>query len=205
MNRRRLICRVGLFILFTAVLSCSPLERRPLEKKYYDLTISTPRVQDADRCKGSPILIREFQIAPQFDSHAFTYKMSEKEYATDYYTEFVSYPAKLITDKFSEQICGTPYFSSIRASRQLDIQYRLSGKITQLFGDFQSPGHPKAVMAIQLLLEKRETHTFSIVHSRTYEAVIDIPTAEHVELAAGWSSGFTDIFRQFMDNVAPLL
>ena len=42
--------------------------------------------------------------------HAFVYRINENGYQSDFYNEFVSYPARLITDKITESLYATAHF-----------------------------------------------------------------------------------------------
>ncbi|MCF6246158.1 MAG: hypothetical protein L3J69_02230 [Desulfobacula sp.] len=203
----------GLMVLLFLVSGCTGLNKIPIEKNYYDLVLKHPlnshrvnshRVNnnqadtDKTRYQGDSIIVREFLIASAFDSHSFILRVKNDEYINDYYNEFISYPARLITEKFFDQLTATPHFSSAQTKAKQGIAYRLSGKITKLYGDFQTPASPKAIIELQLILEKKSKKNFAVVISKTYAIDIPIESQSPTNLVSGWSKGLSAIITQFL-------
>ena len=195
----------GLVLFLTMVLAvagCTPLNTHPVDKHHYDLLPDPHPSLDRHLNTGAPLVVRAFGIAPVFGSHAFVYRISRDRYTADYYNEFIRYPSKLITDKFTSRLYATPLFSPVQASRQTGTRYRLSGKITELYGDYRVREHPKAVMSVRLVLEKRTNRHFDVIQSRTYDAAVDMPAMTQEDLVSGWNTGLEDIITRFTDDVA---
>ncbi|MFH2059119.1 MAG: hypothetical protein ABIJ59_09485 [Pseudomonadota bacterium] len=202
----------ALFIMVILILfsGCAALDKEPTIKKYYGLTIKLPfagqiisgqNLPDKNLSGiGDALLVKELLIASTFDSHAFIYRMGENTYQTDFYNEFIVYPAKLITEKLTENIYSSTYFSQPMANREQAIQYRLSGKILNLYGDFQTPDSPKAVMEIRLILEKKQDNAFASYSNKTYRFEEPIASPSPEDLVAGWNKGLTNIILQFLTD-----
>lgn len=198
MTTFRRIRFIGILILICSGPGCSPLEKIPIKKNYYDLVLPGESTPHKNLHTGSPLLVKEFRIAPAFDSHSFIYRIDRNKYINDYYNEFVSYPARLITEEFSDRLYATPYFSTVTLPRKSGIRYRLSGKINRLYGDFQQHDRPKAVMALQLILEKQSDRLFEIVQSRIYTATVKLSSRKRKDLVSGWRKGLDDIISRFV-------
>ena len=179
---------------------CAGLQKEPVRKTYFDLTINLPGSDPAFITRGKTILIKQFDINPVFDSHAFVYRVGENEYTTDYYNEFISYPAKLITDKIEESLSSTQQFRSVQTNLEQDIVFRLSGKILQLYGAFQDTHHPKAIIEIRMTLEKRLNSSFLVISDKTYLAEETIASKEPALLASGWNAGLSKIVARFIQD-----
>lgn len=188
----------GILFLIFSIPGCSGLQKEPMTKQYFDLSIQIPVDSKDSLCRGETLIIKTFSINPAFDSHSFVYKVGENEYRTDYYNEFISYPSKLITERASEALFGSPYFRPALTDDKKDITYRLSGKINKLSGDFIDKNNAKAVIELILILEKRTGSTFTPVLSDTYMADESIPDKEPSSLVSGWNSGLSKILMQFI-------
>lgn len=194
----------GFLILMVLSHGCSGLQKEPVTKQYFDLAPRLPASIKDSLCRGETLMVKAFSINSAFDSHSFVYKVGENEYVTDYYTEFISYPSKLITEKISEALYGSPYFRPALTDDKKDITFRLSGKITRLSGDFIDKNNAKAVIELILILEKRTGSTFTPVLSNTYAVDEPIPDKNPSSLVSGWNSGLSKILAQFITEFQEL-
>lgn len=194
----------GFLILMVLSHGCSGLQKEPVTKQYFDLAPQLPASIKDSLCRGETLMVKAFSINSAFDSHSFVYKVGENEYVTDYYTEFISYPSKLITEKISEALFGSPYFRPALTDDKKDITFRLSGKITRLSGDFIDKNNAKAVIELILILEKRTGSTFTPVLSNTYAVEEPIPDKNPSSLVSGWNSGLSKILTQFITEFQEL-
>ncbi len=185
-----------LFILFT--LGCSGLQKDAVIKQYFDLKPDVRLSVKSNPKQGETLMVKAFSINSTFDSHSFVYKVGENEYTTDYYSEFVNYPSKLITERISETLYGTPHFRPALTDDKKDIAYRLSGKINKLAGDFTDKNDRTATIELVLTLEKRTGSTFTPVLSNTYAADEPIPDKAPASLVSGWNTGLSAILNQFI-------
>jgi len=188
----------GILFLIFSILGCSGLQKEPMAKQYFDLSIQVPVASKDSLCKGETLIIKEFSINSAFDSHSFIYKVGENEYITDYYSEFISYPSKLITEKTSEVLYRSIHFKPALTDDKKDITFRLSGIITRLSSDFTDRNNTRAIMEIVMVLEKNNGATFIPVLSNTYTVDEPIPNAEPSSLVSGWNTGLSKILMQFL-------
>ncbi|OGR32494.1 MAG: hypothetical protein A3J80_10890 [Desulfobacula sp. RIFOXYB2_FULL_45_6] len=188
----------GILFLIFSILGCSGLQKEPMAKQYFDLSIQVPVASKDSLCKGETLIIKEFSINSAFDSHSFIYKVGENEYITDYYSEFISYPSKLITEKTSEALYGSTHFRPSLTNNKKDITYRLSGKIIRLSGDFSDKNNTRAAIELMLILEKKTGSGFTPVLIDTYMADEPVPDKEPSSLVSGWNLGLSKILVQFI-------
>lgn len=198
-----------LIILLFYTMGCAPLKKEHAEKQYYDLNIAQNKT---DRENGRTVsdqrpslLVKELLMAPAFDSHAFIYRLRKDNYQADFYNEFIIYPAKLITDKIRESLYNSQHFSKSLNKHKEAINFRLSGKILNLYGDLITPNTPKAVIEIRFQLEKNSDDGFQSWLNQTYRSEINLPSAQPEDLAAGWSKGLTNIINQLNRDILPTL
>ncbi len=195
---------IAVFIGLALLLSfsgCVTVQRDHVNKTYYDLDVQNTRPADPTKEESYTLLVKELTIASSFDSHSFVYRMSKNEYSTDFYNEFVNYPAKIITEKVSESLYDSRLFIPALTSLKRDIQYRLSGRIIRLYGDFQDSADLKSIIEIRILLEQQsEKDGFKLISNKTYLSTesIDSRTPDH--LVDGWNRGLGKIISEFIDD-----
>ncbi len=188
----------GLFIFILFALGCSGLQKDAVVKQYFDLKPDIQLSPKSNPSQGETLMVKAFSINSAFDSHSFVYKVGDNEYTADYYSEFVNYPSKLITERTSETLYGSSYFRPALTDDKKDIAYRLSGKITRLSGDFTDKNNTKAAIELMLILEKKDGDTFKPVLSNTYTADEPIPDRNPSSLVSGWNTGLSKILNQFI-------
>ncbi|MDA8133205.1 MAG: hypothetical protein M0T82_01165 [Desulfobacteraceae bacterium] len=191
----------GILVLMVLFHGCSSLQKEPVTKQYFDLAPRLPAPIKGSLCQGETLMVKAFSINSAFDSHSFVYKVGENEYATDYYTEFISYPSKLITEKISGALFGSLYFRPALTDDKKDVAYRLSGTITRLSGDYTDKKNPKASMELMLILEKKTGSAFTPVLSNTYAVDEPIPDRNPSSLVSGWNAGLSEILGRFMAEI----
>ncbi len=200
MRLKPLSILLALLMLAGTPWGCSGLKKEPVSKQYYDLN---PQVQVPPREKpdqGHTLLVKNFSIDAAFDSHGFTYQIGDHEYVTDYYHEFISYPARLITEKTSDILYASELFKPVLNPSRQDIAYRLSGKINRLSGDFKDRSRPRAVVEIRMILEKNMGPAFSPILNHVFMAEIPIPDTGPDSLVSGWNHALSKILIRLMDE-----
>ncbi len=180
---------------------CVTVQKDHVKKTYYDLDIQHVRPANTLKKESHTLLVKELAIASSFDSHSFVYRMSKNEYSTDFYNEFVNYPAKIITEKITERLFDSKTFIPALTSLRRDIQYRLSGRINYLYGDFRDTSDPKSIIEIRILLEQQsEKDGFQLITNKTYLVTESIDSHTPDQLVDGWNRGLGKIISEFIDD-----
>lgn len=189
---------ISLCFTITVITGCTGFKRDRLTKSYFDLNAEELKQGPNNICKGASLMIKEFGIHPGFDSHSFIYRVDTGKYRNDFYNEFITYPARLITEKFIEALCKSEKFTMELSDSKKFYEYRLSGKIVRLYGDYFNPDFPKSVLEIRLILEKRRLSSFKPVLIKTYSQVQEITSMTPEQLVSGWNTGIRNIIDQFL-------
>jgi len=191
---------IGLAFLLSSS-GCVSVQKDHVNKTYYDLDVQPTRPVNSTKEENHTLLVKELTISSSFDSHSFVYRMSRNEYSTDFYNEFVNYPAKIITEKISENLYDSGIFIPALTSLKRDIQYRLSGRINRLYGDFQDTSNSKSIIEIRILLERQsEKAGFQLILNKTYLATEPIVSHTPDHLVDGWNRGLGKILSEFMND-----
>jgi len=211
MHKKKAFILIVFLMCLNVFHGCGSLKTQYIEKQYYDLTadLSTGISNDISGSTSnirlkSTILIKQFSIDPAFDSHSLVYRVDKIRYIYDYYNEFVSSPAKLVSDKIAETLYASTCFQPALAKKPEDIEYRLSGKIIKLYGDFQNINDPKAIMEIRMILEQKKNRVFQQIISKTYSDAQMISSATPEHLIKGWNRGLSTIMTDFIKDFTRL-
>lgn len=208
MNRKGIPDTVigGLMVLmgfFSA--GCSGLVRDFPEQNLFAIEAPRASREDSPGFKpGGGLLLRQFDIAAEFESSFFVYRVSDNRFANDYYNKFMVSPARMISDAFREALYGSGQFRPLPASEPAHIDFRLSGKIIDLYADIQDPDQPRAVMSLRLILEQRSADGFVPVINRVYGFSRAVPPDSPADLAAAWNTCLEKILAAFFADAAAL-
>jgi ABC-type uncharacterized transport system auxiliary subunit len=163
------VAAAGVIVLAGLLMpGCSGIIRDFPETRLF--VLETPDVDEtgAGFQTGRGLLIRQFDIAAEFESSFFVYKVSDNRFTNDYYNKFMVSPGRMITDAVRDALNDSVLFQLVPAGEPGRIDFRLSGKITQLYVDIRNPEIPRAVMALRLLLEKQSPAGFMPVINHVY-------------------------------------
>jgi ABC-type uncharacterized transport system auxiliary subunit len=191
----------GVAVLASVLLSgCSGLIRDFPETRLF--VLETPQVDGggAGFQTGRGLLIRQFDIAAEFESSFFVYKVSDNRFTNDYYNKFMVSPGRMITDTVRDALEDSVLFRLVPAGEPDQIDFRLSGKITHLYVDIQNPDHPRAVMALRLLLEKQARDEFMPVISHEYSVFEPVSGTRSEAYVQAWNRCLSQIVTEFLTD-----
>jgi cholesterol transport system auxiliary component len=142
--------------------------------------------------------VRPFRVAAPFDQKSFVYRLKDQQYEVDYYHEFVTQPALLLTDIIRQNLEDSGPFKTVLSPFSLvEPDYFIEGQATELTGDFQDKTQPQAVMTIQFWLIQTQTKPAQLVWHQSYHATVPLPDSSPQALAAGW----TKTLQQILDRL----
>lgn len=130
------------------------LEQPPLDKAEFGFHLDHPDLPPPPAASAAPVLsVRLFEAAPTFENQEFIYRLSALRWQTDYYHVFTQPPATLITFEVRRWMAHSGLFRSIAIPGLGPAQaWQIQGFLTQMYGDFQDPSHPRAVLHLRCVL-----------------------------------------------------
>ncbi len=155
---------------------------------------------EAETGTGAGLIIRQFDISPEFDSDYFIYRISQVQYIYDYYNNFMVSPARMITEDIGKILYASSCFRPVKPDEIENISYRLWGKIIDLYGDMQDKSRPTAVMTIRMTLEKKTTIGFEPVINETYRADITADNLDARDIVDAWERCLARIISNFCQD-----
>lgn len=187
------LCR---FLLVTGLLlsGCVNLSKSFPDKHYYAL--NTTRTGEPVRALSESILsVAPLRIVPRYEGREIVYRRGEFLYESDFYHEWFSLPASMVTTELERWLDQSGVFAQV-VNRSLSIEptFLLEGAITELYGDYRSKGAPKAAIALEVYLMRVRPGGETILFRQDYHQEIDVQDASPEALAKGWNRGLELIF-----------
>lgn len=183
---------------------CFSLRITPLTKRTYTLTPSLSNIQNIQTpasLKGT-LLVKELEMGAIYRNSAFVYRLDKSRYENDYYNGFVIPPRTIITEAIQEGLLKRGGFTT--HDYPGPAQFRLSGKILALCGDYRPGRPPRAVLEIRIFMEKRENSRRWIIISKTYTQARQIPAKTPEHLIEGWNADLDALILDFLKDISAL-
>ncbi|MFH1730496.1 MAG: hypothetical protein ABIF82_02455 [Planctomycetota bacterium] len=193
--RDALTCLAALAVglALAAACGCFVPEKQYPEKQQYVLEVSRPGRAAAPLGAGVA-KVRRFRISSRFEGTGLVYRTGDVSYEADFYNEFLTSPASLITEEAREWFGASGVFAQVvDAGSAADAGYILEGNVTGLYGDFSDAKKPKAVMAISFLLLDDDGDEVSIAFFKKYRAEAPLESNSPAELVKGWNKCLAEI------------
>jgi len=140
----------------------------PAVRSHYALNTTRP---DRPAHTPSPAVldVRRLTIDAAYESKGLVYRQGEALYETDYYSEFLVAPARLITDRMRNWIAEAELCTRVLDSGSLvEPTHSLEGHITRLYGDYRDKGARQAIMEMRLYLISHKNMGQAILLGKTY-------------------------------------
>jgi cholesterol transport system auxiliary component len=172
---------VIVLVYFVALSGCN--SRQTYVKKQY--VLAAMRHSESLQTEVDSILeVCRFTIDSAYSGKGLVYRLGEFEYQSDFYNEFLTSPAAMITEKTRNWLAESGLFGTVSDMGSLvDPTHFIEGNVTALYGDFRDKSSPKATMEIRIFLLKAKTTGESTpVFERKYQATVDIVSEDPEDL-----------------------
>ncbi|MEO7404580.1 MAG: hypothetical protein ABIU95_13010 [Burkholderiales bacterium] len=155
---------------------------------------------------GHPHLLRvnRFVVAQPFDGRALVYRIGDHRFETDFYNEFVAWPATMLTEGTMRHLAQAGVFrAAVPMNSSLDARYVLEGAVTTLHGDFRPNQPPAAVLAIRFLLARDDAAT-GLVYEKLIERRIELVSRSATALVAALDTANAAILAELARDLRAL-
>ena len=165
-------------ILFLIPTSCAP-KKPPIERNHFILEPEKfPREKPPS--VSAVLSIRNFKVSPGYQGRELIYKKECGRSSRDFHNHYFISPGPMLTQAIRDWLDDYgPFEAVIPLSSHKQPDYILEGAVVSMFGDFQNPDKPKAVMRVQFLLLRAEGLDYELIMHGTYheEVLMDRPGA----------------------------
>lgn len=195
-SRNAIVPVFGLIIVLIAG-GCSIKQSYPA-KDYFALEVSR-ETEATPPSEGKTLLVRDFIVSPKFADKGFVYRLTDLNYETDYYNEFLVPPGALLSEDTREWLAGSGIFDLVGdRSTLVSPTYTLYGRITGLYGDMRMKGQEKAVLEVRVFvfehLDPDVTRDTDLRFQKKYREEVPLSARSPAALVEGWN----EAFRQFL-------
>ncbi len=181
---------------FLLLAGCLRLEKPYPQKSAY--TLAAARSAAAQQPRSNRVLqIGKFDSAPAYRSKGFVYRTGEQTWQSDYYHEFFTPPAAMLTEQCRRWLQQTGLFGQINQSGYPPASDLLQGRIVALHGDYRPGRTPMAVLELQLTLMDKSAAPAHTVVDRLYRRSLPLADKQPTTLVQAWNAALTDILREF--------
>lgn len=200
MNLAARWARHSALLLSLFCFGCVSLERSYPEKRYFVIEVKDAKSGNPE---DGPILsIANLQISPRYADRGFVYRTSDAEYEADFYNQFLSSPAVMITEETRKALAALSKFKFVVGpASPLTANFVLEGSINALYGDFRKPSAPAAVLEIEFFLHNENPGNPGIVLQKRYLKSVPLKERSPEALVRGWSEALEAITAMFVADI----
>lgn len=193
--------RSTLLLLAVFCGGCITLERSyPADQRYFMIEAQDGKSLSSE---GTHILsVQNLYISPRYADRNFIYRTSETEYETDFYNQFLSEPATMISEEVRQALAATRLFKIVLGpSNSQPANYLLEGSVNVLYGDFRNLRAPAAVLEIEFLLHNENPTQNEIVMQKRYRRSVPLSERTPEALVKGWNQALAEIIAMFVNDL----
>jgi len=193
--------RSTLLLLAVFCGGCVTLERSyPADQRYFMIEAQDGKSLSSE---GTHILsVQNLYISPRYADRNFIYRTSETEYETDFYNQFLSEPATMISEEVRQALAATRLFKIVLGpSNSQPANYLLEGSVNVLYGDFRNLRAPAAVLEIEFLLHNENPTQNEIVMQKRYRRSVPLSERTPEALVKGWNQALAEIIAMFVNDL----
>lgn len=148
-------------------VSCAP-QKPAIERNYFILETYRDQAHHQNVIPGA-LAIRDFSVSPGFQGREMVYRTGKNKVHADFHNYYFVLPGPMLSQQARSWFKDAGLFESIiPMSSHLDADYILEGAVSSIYGDYQVPGQPAGVVAINFLLLKNTESDFEIVFQKKY-------------------------------------
>lgn len=200
MNLTARLARHGALLLSLFCFGCVSLERSYPEKRYF--VIEVKDAKSGNTGEGQILSLSNLQISPRYADRGFIYRTSEAEYESDFYNQFLSSPAVMITEETRKALAALSKFKFVVGpASALTANFVLEGSINVLYGDFRKPSAPAAVLEIEFFLHNENPGNPGIVLQKRYLKSVPLKERSPEALVRGWSEALEAVVAMFVADI----
>ena len=167
--------------------------------------LESPAPDRATTNRGDGVLaLRSCAVSPLFESRAFVYRTGAEAYEQDPYAGFMVSPNNALAIPVRGYLRNSGVFrdvvepgSLVQPDRLLEVQ------VSELYGDFRSPGKPAAVLSLQFVFFRSGSGTSPAVFlDKDYSRRIPLAENTAARVVAGWNQALAEIMTEVAADLA---
>ena len=196
--------RWTLAFLAAAVAACSsPLEKPPVEQRYY--TLDATREAAPPAVGGEVLAVRRFRASPGYEGRELVFAAAPGAFRTDFYNVFFASPAAMLGDETREWLDRSGLFrAAVASTSQADARYALEGALSAVYGE-KTGGTDRAVLEAQFLLIDVRAANTPILFQRQYRHTRPVADGSATALVGGLNAALAAMLAELEADLAPIV
>jgi cholesterol transport system auxiliary component len=190
-----------LFLLLAG--GCLRVEQQYPERMFFALT--TERFRNPLASDGPTLRLLPLQVLTPFNRSSFIYRYDTVRFEADYYNHFLSSPERLLHAEMQRWLTASGLFARVLdgAGGRSTEDFFLEGSVSAIYGDYQTPGSPLAVLAIDFALYGNARA--ALLWSGHYRYELPLAESTAPALAIAWREGLALIMSDLEEDLAQVL
>jgi hypothetical protein len=172
--------------------------------QHENFALQSPALAPVKSSGGMVVSLRPVQVAAIYDKRAFIYRTGPESYEIDDYAGFIAPPGRVIGFPVRAYLLNSGLFKDVvEPGSAIPAQKFVEVYVVDLYGDFQKPDAPAAVLSLRIHMYDAEN--FSSDLDKNYSSRVGLKTKTAAGVAAGWSQGLAEIMKQVKEDLAKSL
>lgn len=192
-----------LTLVAVAVLGC--FQKQEFQRHRYRIDARRPQT-DRIEPDGQILKLEPFSIDPAFSGTGVVNKLSENEYEKSFYEEYLSPPARMISEQTRRWMDDSGLFARVLPpASTIQPTHLLQGHISRLYADTANPGKAFQQLEISLYLVSGLGKNRQILFDKTYAVAGPMAAKTGPAYFEALEKGLAQILAQFEGDVAAAL
>jgi len=199
-NLRELFIK-GMFLFLVLCAGCTSVDKQPLEKQKYSLEVNRGGEMSSGTAAGV-LKVRRFRASSSFEGIGLVYRTGEVSYESDFYNEFLSSPASIVTEIVQKRLEESRVFENVTDETSIvESMYVLEGKVVALYGDYVNTDKPSAVVEILFSVINNKIKKDSMVFQKSYRVSEGIDSRRPADLVRGYNRCLEKILTELENDL----
>ena len=195
----RFIIRAGLLGLGAAASLLLPgcLSRPALVRQTFALT-SPARTNATVKAAAGVLTLRSCTVSPLFANRALVYRLGPEAYEQDPYAGFLVNPADALAIPVRNYLRNSSAFRDVaEPGSLLEADRWLEVYVSELYGDFQKPNRPAAVLTLRFVFFRaQDGNPNGVLFDQSYSRRIELTKNTAGQVVAGWNQALAEIMTE---------
>ncbi len=196
-----LICRGACAIALAALAAGCAITRPAPVKHQFLLDPAAPPPAAASH--PASLRVGKVTVAEPYRGKQFVYRVEDRRYEVDYYSEFLVPPGAMIAETTARALDQARTFARVQSpAAPPDTDYELEGFVGALYADARNPAKPVAELAITWYAARTDAYANMPSWSKEYRKSVPFSATTPDGFAAALNTAYSEILAELARDLA---